>query len=491
MKTIVIRVDASNLIGRGHAMRCLSLADGLRAWGSEPYFICREMSGDLIALLQARHYRVYSFKEGDDAEQTLTILQEINRDCDEITLIVDHYNLEIAWEQKIRIAVSQLIVLDDLANRQHDCNLLIDPSLDRKESDYKNLVPENARLLLGPSYALLSNTYSSLRYSALAHRNQTDSIKRLIVSMGGTDPDNATTLIMDALFLVKTVLSIDVVVSSTWPQLQALKEKASHLHHKMHFHVDMPNLAELMLAADLAIGAGGVTAYERCCLGLPTIMIAIADNQHHNARTLQHKKATLFLGDASALHKKEIANAVNALIHNPLEWKSMSRAAATVCDGYGVNRVVSQLLLEKSSVNLRPVTFNDSELILAWQQNPTTREYARNTNAPSRSEHEQWLQKRLNNPNCLFNLVVLNNEPVGVLRFDRVSDQSNTFEISILVAPQHRKKGIAASALRLSRKLFPNLDFYAEVYANNKASHQLFSKAGYVFENTGYFNRGE
>ena len=579
---IVIRVDASNTIGRGHAMRCLSLAAGLRQWGNEPVFICREFPGDLIALLRARDYTVFSFSEGDDAEQTLTILNTI---ADVDTLIVDHYGLDKEWEQKIHAAVSRLVVLDDLADRVHDADVLIDPSLGRVASDYEELlqskgpssragisssragislscagisssrgltagssnllsldpavkprddeildsIPRSSRgmteildsavkprddeildstvkprddemlvqddeirnphLLLGPGYALLSSDYSRLRYSTLLRRQETKTVDRVLVSMGGTDPVNATDVIISALSRVEKSLMVDLVVGLTWPQFAMIKERIESSHHNIQLHIDKNNLASLMSNADLAIGAGGVTSYERCCLGLPSILIAIAENQLNNACRLNKKNAVKSLGCFDILSDQLIADGINALLAHPDQCIEMSKSAATVCDGYGVNRVVSQLLAKKDDLLLRPATFADSDVMFFWQQDVSTRQYARNTEAPSHEQHESWLKKKLNDPNCLFNVMTVGNEPVGVLRFDRVANSENTFEISILVSPAYRKKGYASAALRLSRLLFPNLEFYAEVHSDNQVSHQLFLSTGFVFDKTGYFNK--
>ena len=484
---IVIRVDAASAIGRGHVMRCLSLADGLRKWDNQAVFVCRELPGDLIGLLRSREYVVHTFCEGDDAQQTLRILSQLGT-VD--VLIVDHYGLDHHWEKKIRSVVSRLMVFDDLANRPHDGEILLDASFGRRSCDYQNLVPASCRLLLGPSYALLSAAYAKLRYSTLARRKKTTTVGRVLVSMGGTDPNNATGLVLDALSQVKTVLSVDVVVSSEWKYFTAIKEKIGRLHHDIQLHRDVTNLAELMSLADLAIGAGGVTSYERCSLGLPTILLAIADNQQHNAHMLHHQKAVKFLGFADAVAPEVIANAIDDLIAHPLEWQCMSVAAANVCDSYGVNRVVCELLLEDDALTLRPATFDDSDTMLKWQQDPSTRQFARNTKISTRHQHEQWLKQRLANPDCLFNMIFLNDRPVGVLRFDRIKNKDNVFEVSILVGQEHRQKGIARAALELSRKLYPNLVFYAWVHKDNKASHHLFQATGYVFEGEGYFNRG-
>jgi len=206
---------------------------------------------------------------------------------------------------------------------------------------------------------------------------------------------------------------------------------------------------------------------------------------------LQQQNAAIFLGSASEVTPESISKAVSELIENPEQWKRMSEMAALVCDGYGANRIVSRLLSEPNALSLRPIVAGDVEIMFQWQQDPSTREYARHSAVPSRSEHEAWFQQRLRNPDCLFNMILKDQEPVGVLRFDRLNDKKNTFEISILIAPLHRKKGFAASALHLARKIFPSLAFYAEVHSDNKASHQLFLSTGYVFQETGYYNYGE
>ena len=170
----------------------------------------------------------------------------------------------------------------------------------------------------------------------------------------------------------------------------------------------------------------------------------------------------------------------------------MSAAAAAICDGYGIRRVVLELLpqfaKDGSIVRLRRANINDAEIMLTWQQDVSTRQFARNPKPPTRSEHFGWLEKRLSNPGCIFNIILYRNHPVGVLRLDKIANTVKAYEISILTSPDYRRLGLAGAALRLIRTMFPEFELRATVLPDNHSSHNLFRNEGYRFSNGVYVN---
>ncbi|MBI4226428.1 UDP-2,4-diacetamido-2,4,6-trideoxy-beta-L-altropyranose hydrolase, partial [Candidatus Roizmanbacteria bacterium] len=304
------RVDASFLIGTGHVMRCLTLADALRKQGANCYFVCRAHIGNLLNLIQQRGYQTYSLpvlKDQShhdkslhestlsthsswlgtdletDANQTLTAIGEryIN------WLIVDHYALDIRWEKKIRHMCCRLMVIDDLANRPHDCDLLLDQNLGRSASDYTNLVSPSCELLIGPQYALLRPEFSALRSYSINRRTNLE-FKHLLITMGGIDKDNATNKVLNALrnCILPADLKITVVIGQYAPWLEEVKITAAKMPWSTEVLVNVQNMAKLMADSDLAIGAAGSTSWERNSLGLPTLIIALAENQKAIAKAL-------------------------------------------------------------------------------------------------------------------------------------------------------------------------------------------------------------
>ncbi len=290
-----IRTDSSTKIGSGHLMRCLTLAEELREKNQQVVFVCRELEGNLIHLIKQKGFEVFSlpFPSGDfeadpsvphskwletswqnDLEQTKEALK-IFGEFD--WLVVDHYALDCKWEAEIRDLTRKIMVIDDLADRKHDCDLLLDQNLyENMEVRYQGLVPDKCKLLLGPQYVLLRKEFKEARKNL---RKRDGSIKRILIFFGGVDPTNETEKALKAIDeLNKPEIVIDVVVGASNPNKQQIEKLCSE-RPNTNFYCQVQNMAELMNEADLAIGAGGTTTWERCYLGLPSIVVPIADNQ--------------------------------------------------------------------------------------------------------------------------------------------------------------------------------------------------------------------
>lgn len=455
--TVAIRADSSFKIGAGHLLRCLTLADNLKPHGVKIHFLCLRLPGDFVELAIDKGYCVISKNDLDFKVDWL---------------VVDHYGLDKQWESEMRTYARRIVVIDDLADREHDCDILLDQTLDRKAQDYEKLVPKTCRLLLGSEYAVLAAQFSKLRPLSLQRRLGKYHVENILVSMGGTDPYNVSEFVINSLQQLKVTNSLSITLGK---------------------HVNQSSLANMMMAADLAIGAGGVTSWERCCLGLPTIMITTADNQFNNAYQLDQSSAIKYLGNYDKVTSELLNESVHSLMKDSKLLEQMSIKAATICDGYGVRRVVLELLPQfandGSIVRLRQADMNDGELMLTWQQDPSTRQYARNPRLLRRSEHFTWLKKRLDSADCIFNIILYQNNPAGVLRLDKIDNTEHAYEISILTAPKFRRLGLAGAALRLIRTMFPDLELRAEVLSDNKFSHALFLNEGYQLLNGVYVHK--
>src|SRR3990167_6038492 len=479
LASVAIRVDSSRYLGAGHLMRCLALADGLVRRHIQVYFVCRDMPGHWMYRLRERHYPVYVLpleiqKSAweQDAVETIRVLEHVSPvDC----LIVDHYDLDRAWEERLRPYAKQIVVLDDLANRQHECDGLLDPTLGRQRSAYQALVPAHARLLLGPEYALLAQSFSQKRLEALRRRHR-DSVETVLVSMGGTDSQNVTAFVVDV--LQQAHFNVDVRVMMPAHAPHRVSESA-----RIQLEYGVEELADKMIHADLAIGAGGTTSWERCCMGLPTLLVVTADNQLAVAQELYRAGAIQLLGKAGALNTAAFIEIMRDMLHHPDRLRLMSAAAASICDGYGVNRMVAELqpqcTREGAWVRCRKLQASDSAILFQWQHHPSTRQFGRYPYPPGEAEHNEWLQQRLTDPQCVFHLLLYNDEPAGVLRLDRKTGRENVYEVSILTAPHYRRLGVAAAGLKLIRYMFPDWELHAEVLSGNEASHALFQSVGY------------
>lgn len=320
---ITIRADSSVNIGTGHIMRCLTLADFLRSIGYSLSFMTDiSLEGNLGDLILSKGYPIYE-----------PFLENIPPATD--WLIVDHYALDKEWEEEARAYVRKIMVIDDLANRQHDCDLLLDQNLYLDmDTRYKGKVPEHCKLLLGPCYALLRDEF------IIARKNfelKTGPVKRVLVSFGGTDPLNMTEFVLDV--IKERRLDADIVMGKNAVHLNKIKQICEN-HREFNLHIQTNEMAKLMLKSDLAIAAGGTTTWERACLGLPSIVIAIADNQIELTKALAKMGGCFYAGTyADSDLKSRFCELIESCISDPFNLRKQSKWVLDLVDGHGKERV--------------------------------------------------------------------------------------------------------------------------------------------------------
>lgn len=288
---VLFRTDASVTLGSGHVMRCLTLAKALTQQGANCYFICRKINGNLIDFIRQQGFTVLVLpaqlnSEQEDAHQTLVQLQQPYQ-----LLVLDHYELGYAFCQRLRQRCKTVLVIDDLANRSHDCDLLLDQNLlPNADARYTALVPPNCKQLLGPHYALLRDEF----YQTSASRQQ----NHILVSFGGSDEHNLTALAINAIKQLKPgQVTADIVIGENNPWRIALEKQLASLPN-MQLHVQSKNMATLMQRAQLMLGAGGATHWERCISALPGLVVTIAENQQATTAYLDKLGACIWLGQA-------------------------------------------------------------------------------------------------------------------------------------------------------------------------------------------------
>jgi UDP-2,4-diacetamido-2,4,6-trideoxy-beta-L-altropyranose hydrolase len=463
----IFRTDASVIIGGGHVRRCLVLADALAETGWAISFVCSADAASIVPALASRRFAVMEPSAFEKAPTR----------CD--LLVVDDYRIDAVFEHAARGWARRILVIDDLANRPHDCDVLLDQSPGRASDPYASLVPKACELLLGPSYALLDPRFRAAR----RQRRSIGSVERIFVNFGTTDTANATSLALDAIRAAQLGAAVAIVIGGAAPHLAALRAKVAALGAGVALHVDVDDVAALMQRADLAIGAGGVGALERCAIGLPSAILTVADNQHDNARALAASGAAIYWGDIGGRSADEIAAALKVLGTDHAGRVAMSNAGAALVDGLGAARVrvsCEAPLRAKDGrmVSLRQATVADAAAMFTWQSAPGARTYARNPAAPKPGEHERWLEAKLADPDCIFNIVLCGDKPVGILRLDRLPTR-DAFEVSILIASGRQGQGIGGHALTLGKRLLPKERIVAAIHAENHASVRMFEAAGY------------
>lgn len=354
---IAFRADASLTIGTGHVMRCLTLARVLREQGATCRFVSRALPGHLAAQINAAGFGVTLLParkgpvpdappahaawagvdwETDAAETRATL----NTPHD--WLVMDHYAFDARWQHAARPKDTKLMVIDDLADRPHDCDLLLDQNLGRSAADYDGLVPDRCTRLTGPRYALLRPEFAQARAAALAERAGRG-LRHLLITMGGVDPHDATSQVLRAVqgAPLPEGLRITVVMGSEAPALDQVRALARVMPRPTEIAVNVTDMAARMASSDLAIGAAGSTTWERCALGLPTIIVQIADNQAGIARALSTAGAAL---DPGPLYAPEFAQKLQAaLAKAPSRFGMMVERAAELCDGAGSDRVMTYI----------------------------------------------------------------------------------------------------------------------------------------------------
>jgi UDP-2,4-diacetamido-2,4,6-trideoxy-beta-L-altropyranose hydrolase len=376
---IAFRADASLQMGSGHVMRCLTLADALRAQGAQCHFISRAHPGNLIGAIHQRGYKVNSLVApvnkaqaaiktiaptsqstqphqpsepahaawlGDtwqaDAKVTAAVLETMQPDW----LVVDHYALDQRWESALRPQYKKLLVIDDLADRPHGCDLLLDQNLGRQPQDYAGLVPTHCQVLTGPHYALLRPEFAALRPYSLQSRYARPALRELLITMGGVDQPNATGQVLKALktCALPTDCHITVVMGLTAPWLANVRELAAQMPWHTEVVVNVNDMAQRMADSDLAIGAAGSTSWERCCLGLPAIVLVLAENQIESSKAL-HADGMAVVVPSVAAPLLELAEALTSALHYILaNYTEISRKCATTCDGSGIQRLTNLLV---------------------------------------------------------------------------------------------------------------------------------------------------
>jgi len=328
---VAVRTDASLTIGTGHVMRCLTLAWMLRKRGAAVFFVCRERSGNLCDLIEEQGFAVIRLPALDaatpwqeDAMETRVAIESQGGRVD--LLVVDHYALDARWEQMLRPLAGRLFVIDDLADRSHACDVLLDQNLhDAPDSRYRDLVPASTRVFVGPRFALLRP-----EFDAVAARLRDQGLQRLLVFLGGTDPSNeALKLVLALQGLGADAPLTTIVLGPTNPHAESVRQAAQGMD-RVSVIGATKRMAGLMDEADLGIGTCGGAAWERCALGLPALVVVNAENQRDDARILHALGAVRNLGDATATGVERWIAEIRALKQDPAALQAMSQAAAEV-----------------------------------------------------------------------------------------------------------------------------------------------------------------
>ena len=502
---LTFRTDASVKIGTGHVMRCLTLARALTKQGAKCQFVCRVHQGNLIDFLNQQGFETHglSRSESDDSQSNQAVKQvtqhddwlgatwqqdarqtiEMVADRPIDWLIVDHYALEQGWESQLRPYTNKIMVIDDLADRQHNCDLLLDQNLSANASSrYQGLLPEKSAVLLGPAFALLQHDYAQLHLRTPPRHSP---VKHILVYFGGSDTHNLTGLaITSFLTLNRPDIQLDVVINPHGQDQSVVRAMADQ-HDNITIYESLPTLARLMIKADLAIGAGGATTWERACLGLPTLVITLAENQKPATESCHQQGIVTWVGHYDQLSDQILTRAMlDAIVSTTLQ--TQSQTARALVDGQGTDRVVTTLLLDANTpLRARLAQLDDESLLLRWANDPLVRKQAFHPETISTETHRQWFYSRLRDyEHCkLYIVETKEGLPVGQVRFD-LSDNGWEIGYSIDAAARGRKLGqkVLETAMLALREVVQGTLVFGIVKAGNKASQTIFHSLGFEEE---------
>jgi len=488
---IAFRTDANGEIGTGHFMRCLTLADELKKNGAEISFVARGMPEHLTQMLQERNFAFHALPEDISAEDidelphsrwlktsqhqdAVHTLEKLGHDFFD-WIIVDHYAIDQRWETSLRVLAKKIMVIDDLADRQHDCDILLDQNFYQDMyRRYIGKVPSNCHLLLGPSYALLREEFKELRKYV---KPRTGDIKKVLVFFGGMDTQNYTSLALTAIVDSNLKTDVDVVVGQQHPKLNEITALCKKLQFSCH--IQTKNMASLMAKADLAIGAGGTAIWERFCMGLTSICTSTADNQEQQVADLMSKGLIIALQKNQDV-KELMKLALLRLNGDSSRLSAMSKTVYDLVDGNGTSKVACFIFPEV--IKIRLANLSDSKNIFIWRNHPTIRNHSRSSNEIEWAEHEKWFAKRCGQHNHPILIGQVQGQPVGVVRFDI---RDNLAEVSIYRVPDSSLHGTghkllceAEGWLKLNHPYV--VAVHAQVLKENELSKRLFEKSQYV-----------
>lgn len=479
---VLFRVDASQEIGTGHVMRCLALADRLQNAGVTPVFVARKMFDNLATRIASAgfalerlppasgvndrpmphaHWLAADWRE--DARATAALADRLGARW----IVIDHYGIDRAWQAAVAAPSRRVAVFDDLADRPHACDLLVDPSLTGDaQGRYRPLLGPGTERLFSPRYAILRPEFAKA-----PDRTGPRTPPRWLIAFGGVDAAGMTGLALEAL---AGAGDVDVIVGGQNQALDTLRPTIAGKGWRLH--VDTAEIGGLMGGADLAIGAGGHMLWERAAMGLPSIAIVVAENQREQVAEAASQGLVVSVA-ADGLSADNLAEAAIQLANDLERRRTMSETCRQAVDGGGADRIASRIAA--TPVTVRTAAPEDCEDIWRWRNDPAIRETSRDPAAIDLADHERWFEMALDDPSRILLIGEDAKGPLGVVRFDRDGDEA---EVSIYLVPQRLGESRGARLLLEAEAWLAGAApkrLAAETLPDNLPSAALFRAAGY------------
>jgi len=476
--TLLIRADANAVIGTGHVMRCLALAQSWRDDGGHAVFATVAPDASVRERLLKEAVEIIEIGEPAGTEADVARTSSIAREHDAAWVVVDGYQFGADYQRALKSAGLKVLFLDDYGHAAHYCaDAVLNQNISSDESVYHSREPYT-RLLLGTKYCLLRREFNEWRKWK---RQIPSSGHRVLVTMGGSDPENFTPRAIEALNLIDDdKLEASVLVGGSNVRFESLERVAAQAGRNISLHRDVSNMADQMAWADVAISAAGTTCWELCLLGLPAIVVDLAENQKPVAQELNRRGCAIHMGGATDVSAEKLATEVKRLLRSRKDREAMSSRCRQMVDGRGANRVVAAL--RGRSLRLRPAEAKDSHLLFEWANDALVRAASFSSSGIPWGTHASWFAEKLqHDQSCILIAENEQGTPVGQIRFDTRSD--GDLEVGLSIASAWRRQGLAvplikqAAELVSDKKNWPRL--HAFVKAENLASVKAFEKGGF------------
>ncbi|ROM93346.1 UDP-2,4-diacetamido-2,4,6-trideoxy-beta-L-altropyranose hydrolase [Pseudomonas brassicacearum] len=483
---VLIRADASPTIGSGHIARCLTLARALRRMGAHVAFACRRLPGHRLDSLAAEGFETFALPDGYPDEDPLQAIesllpwqadiaalgQALEQQAAFDWIIADHYGLDHHWQTAARRWAPRIGAVDDLATRTYSVDLLLNQNLSGTPEAYASLLAPGCQTLLGPRFAMLRDEFCC---PAIEIKPRA---KRVLVNFGGFDAAKQTHHAMLALSDFPE-LEVDFVAGAdnpAWEQMQALA--SSRPNWRLQRFVS--DFYRLMTEADLFIGAGGGTSWERAAMGLPTICIAVSNNQQANGEVMATSGAHVFLGAREQVSVEQLRQAIGFVAGNQGLRQSLAERSRQLVDGRGAQRVAAALV--GAVLPVRKATQNDARLLFDGRNAEAVRRWSLDNRSIDWQAHQAWLAASLSNEQRLLLIAEAGDGPVGVLRYDLHGVNA---EVSIYLFEGRFGLGWGRALLARGEAFvtahWPQVrTITAQVLPANRPSLSLFREAGFI-----------
>lgn len=503
---IAIRVDASKNIGGGHFRRCLTLAKEAKKNGHIVIFISTQLTDEDIYLLNKNkisfkniffekdekrishsnlEYKQSLYKNWlklpilEDAKRTSNVLKQFQPNW----IIFDHYGLGIEWVNKIRKSHknSFFLAIDDLDNRKLGSDFLLDQtSIIDKKRNY-----QSPGILVGPKFALLSNEFNNLRKKSLQERflRQSEAFKgkvfNILISLGLYDNKKLLPILVNNLSKLENI-NIIVATSSDCQTLSELK-KISKKYKKVSLILDTDNMAKLMVKADICIGASGMSMWERCCLGLPSLTITTANNQKKITKETSNLKISQELSIATARNQKKLTAIVSNLIKSPKKLQELSKNSFKICDGLGARKVVNFL-----EAKLKKVEIGDSKKLLSWRNKKFIRENSLNKKKIRKQDHNIWIENTQNAKEGIWLIYSEGNKEIGHCNAIYIDQKKVSWSFYIGEKNISPGCGVRMLVFFLKKLFFEEgiSKIEAKIILDNQKSKKMHEDFGFILQST-------